>query len=115
MTELLRHAPDQFEHLLQLESLLDLLDHLPRRRNRIESAVIEVSAVDVGLDELWIERKLNTNYDKVDGLDYVELVRFLMVQRELNVLELVVLDPLDEQLRVGRWSPSKQKLKFLSK
>ena len=86
------HELDQFEHPLQLESLLDLLDHLPRRQNRIESAVIEASAADVGLDELSPERKLNTNYDKVDGLDYVELVQFLMAQMELSVLELAVLD-----------------------
>ena len=98
---------DLFEHPLQLESLLDLLDHLPRRQNRIESAVIETSAVDVGLDELSLERKLNTNYDKVDGLDYVELVLSLMAQMELNVLLHVELDPWVAQLRAGRWNPSK--------
>ena len=107
MTELLRHVPDRFEHLLQLESLLDLLDHLPRRRNRIESAVIEVSAVDVGLGELWIGRKLHTNYDKVDGLDCVELVLSQTAQMVLKVLVHVELDLLVVQLRSGRWSPSK--------
>ena len=76
--------------------------------------MIEVSAVDVGLDELSLERKLNTNYDKVDVLDYVELVQFLMAQRELDVLEPFVLDLSAVQPRVDQWNLSKQKLKFLS-
>ena len=76
--------------------------------------MIEVSAVDVGLDELSLERKLNTSYDKVDVLDYVELVQFPMAQRELDVLEPFVLDLSAVQPRVDQWNLSKRKLKFLS-
>ena len=54
--EQLKHAPIPFERPLQLESLLDLLDHLPRIRNLIESEGIEASVDGVVLDEPWLER-----------------------------------------------------------
>ena len=54
-----------------------------------------------------LEHDPNTNYDRVDGLDCVELFLSQKAQMVLKVLVHVELDQLVVQLRAGRWHPSK--------